>query len=226
MWNAMLECHHAQNITISLAYHAKSPTASHQSESYRQAISHLQTEIECFISSFVNWVNAQKSYVKALNSWLKKCILPPQEKSWRRKGPFSPRRALAPPIFVLVGNWLDGVNTLPSKEVIDSLKDLISNLHGLFQQQREMKLEDKKADQAEVNGERQQDEKVEEKRESSFNLVSLQTALTSLFDRLIKFSEASAKVYENVKGGTEQANDEYVNGVRFRFNQGFDALPS
>jgi len=224
MWTAMLECHNAQYITVSLAYHMKNSTTPQQSESYRHAITNLQNEIECFTSSFVNWIDAQKSYVEALNAWLQKCVLPPEERSWRRRVPFSPRRALAPPIFVLFGDWLTGINSLPSKEVTDSLKGLVSNLHDLFEQQKEEKQGGRKPEQMGINGELEQEGNTEEKCESNSNFVTLQASLTGLFDQMTKFSEALVKVYENVKQGTEQASAAYINGGRFRFQPGLDTL--
>ena len=136
--------------------------------------------------------------------------------------PFSPRRALAPPIFVLSADWLAGINSLPSKEVTDSLKDFGSNLHDLFEQQKEEKQEGRGPEQAGINGEMEQERNTEEKCEMNSNSVSLQVSLTRLFDHMTKFSEASAKVYENVKQGTEQANAAYINGGRFRFQLGSD----
>lgn len=221
MWKAMLECHHAQHITISLAYHTKSLPASQRSEPCKQAIARLQNEMECFASSFANWVGAQKSYVEALNAWLHKCILhPPQERSWRRRMPFSPRRALAPPVFVLSADWLAGLNALPSKEVMDSLQGFVSDLHGFTEQQKEEKL-------AEPNSEQQRQENTEEKCEGESSYARLQVSLTRLFDQLAKYAEAAARVYEDVKQGTEQAMEAYINGVRFRFQQQgrSDALP-
>ncbi|CAL1376706.1 unnamed protein product [Linum trigynum] len=104
MWKAMLACHHAQYITISLACHLRSTTATAttpQGDTRRQALSQLLQEIECFGLGFANWVNSHTSYVQALNGWLLHCIMQqPQERSKNRR-PFSPRRALAPPIFVL-----------------------------------------------------------------------------------------------------------------------------
>ncbi|KAJ6801770.1 uncharacterized protein M6B38_253505 [Iris pallida] len=218
MWKAMLECHQTQYITISLAYHLRSSTAGQQSESYRQAIAYLQNELKCFASCFTNWVDTQRSYVEALSSWLEKCILPPQGRSWGRKMPFCPRRALAPPIFVLSRDLLSGINSLPSKEVGDAIKDLLSDLHDLLEQQREAKQEDRKPEmvvgdeQLELKGNKEEEEEQQEKGERSSNLGSLQTSLAKVFDQLGKYSEASVKVYEKVKQGSDTAHDAYING--------------
>ncbi|KAK3042983.1 hypothetical protein RJ639_000960 [Escallonia herrerae] len=100
MWKAMLECHHAQYITISLAYHAKSSTGTSQVDTKREIMAQLQHEIECFGLSFADWINSHTSYVEALNGWLQNCILQPTERSKGRRA-FSPRRVLELPIIVL-----------------------------------------------------------------------------------------------------------------------------
>lgn len=198
MWKAMLECHHAQHITISLAYQIKTSSTMQNTESYNQTFSNLQNEIGCFNTSFTNWVSAQKMYVEALNAWLQKCILPRQEKSWKRRVLFSPRRELAPPIFILLADLSAGVGALPSKEVTDALNDVQSDLLDLFRQRQEAN--------------------IEMKSEENPSFEILKASLTGVFDKLTKFSESSVKVYEGVKQGTEMASNEYINGGRFRLH--------
>ncbi|XP_039125306.1 protein ALTERED PHOSPHATE STARVATION RESPONSE 1 [Dioscorea cayenensis subsp. rotundata] len=217
MWRSMLECHHSQYITISLAYHAKSSAIGPQSEPHRQALTNLRGEIDCFGSSFANWVSAHKSYVEALNSWLQKCILQPQERRRGRKVPFSPYQFLAPPIFVLCHDWLSGINFLPSDELCSSIEDLRWELHA--HACYEHKTEEKPVDtipeevQNAVELAEKKDGKEEEKKQGkSSNLGAMQTSLTRMFDRLTKFAEASLKVYDEVKKGTESARIAYSNG--------------
>ncbi|XP_029119353.1 uncharacterized protein [Elaeis guineensis] len=213
MWKAMLECHHAQFITISLAYHMKSSAASPHGEPYRQALMHLQSELECFRSSFANWVNAHKSYVGALNAWLQKCLLQPKERRKGRKVSFPPRQALSPPIFVLCHDLLAGLNSLPSEELCDSIKGIVSVLHDSFEQQMEVKQTGKNAEKPENDREFEKNE--DEKCRRALNLDNLQSSLTRLFDWFTKFSEASLKVYEDVKQGNEIARIAYTDdGLR------------
>ncbi|XP_008803752.2 protein ALTERED PHOSPHATE STARVATION RESPONSE 1-like [Phoenix dactylifera] len=210
MWKAMLECHHSQFITISLAYHMKNSAASPHSEPYRQALTHLQSELVCFCSSFANWVNAHKSYVGALNTWLQKCILQPKERRKGRKVGFPPRQALSPPIFVLCHDLLAGLASLPSEELCDSIKGIVSVLHDSFEQQMEGKQTGKNLENPENDGEFENNEDEKFRRASS--LDNLQSSLTRLFDWFTKFSEASLKVYEDVKQGNEIARIAYTNG--------------
>ncbi|EOX92157.1 HAT transposon superfamily isoform 2, partial [Theobroma cacao] len=138
MWKAMLECHHSQYITISLAYHSRSSTGAPQGDSRRQIMTQLQQEIECFGISFTDWVNSHASYLEALNGWLQNCIIEPQERS-KHRNPFSPHRylGLGPPIFVLCREWSAGIKALPAEELSDAIKAFLSDLCHLMDQQVE-----------------------------------------------------------------------------------------
>ncbi|CBI14821.3 unnamed protein product, partial [Vitis vinifera] len=185
MWKAMLECHHAQYITISLAYHARSSTGTPRGDPHRQIMAQLQSEIEYFGLSFADWINSHTSYVEALNGWLQNCILLPQERTKSRR-PFSPRRVLAPPIFVLCRDWLAGAKGLPADEL---KKPFDSNTNG--------------------ESESKDDEKTEDK---SLNLGCIHTSLAKVLERLTKFSEASLKMYEDVRQKSEAARIAYSTG--------------
>ncbi|XP_050205497.1 protein ALTERED PHOSPHATE STARVATION RESPONSE 1 [Mercurialis annua] len=215
MWKAMLECHHTQYITISLAYHSRNATGTPQGDTRRQITQQLLEEIECFGLSFANWVNSHASYVEALNGWLQHCILQPQERSRNRK-PFSPRRALAPPIFVLCRDWSAGLKALPSEELCDAIKNLLSDLCHLMGQQAEQ-LHKKEKSLDENNGESECKEE-EKNEEPSTNLCSIHASLTKVLDRLNKFAEASLKMYEDIRQKSEAARLAYLNyrpGVRY-----------
>nr|XP_018677951.1 PREDICTED: uncharacterized protein LOC103976714 isoform X2 [Musa acuminata subsp. malaccensis] len=213
MWKAMLECHHAQFITISLAYHAKTSTAATHREAYKQALIHLQHEIEYFSCSFSNWINAHKFYVEALSAWLQKCILQPRERRKGRRTIFPPRHAISPPIFVVCNDWLAGLKSVPAEELFDSIKSIVSVIHDSFEQPIEEKQIEKVPDEPEKT-------EVPENKEGNhckryLNLDNLQACLTRAFDWLTKFAEASMRVYEDVKQGNEIARVAYSNaGLR------------
>ncbi|PKU72415.1 hypothetical protein MA16_Dca017904 [Dendrobium catenatum] len=208
MWKAILECHQAQHLAISSAYLAKNLAAtSRNGDSYKQADINLQNEIECFRSSFVTWIDTHRSYSESLNGWLQKCILQPQERLRGRKVPFSPRRALAPPIFVLCRDWLAGIQRLPVEEVCDSLKKLITILSELLEEHRK----DEKQEDRSEQGNDQNKEVYPCK-----SLVRLQESMTSTFECLVKFSEESVKVYEGVKQENQNARDAYLTSDWFR----------
>ncbi|KAI3665012.1 hypothetical protein L6452_43628 [Arctium lappa] len=201
MWKAMLECHHAQYITISLAYHLKKPTnGTHQEEAKKQIMDGLQHEIECFGLSFADMVNSHTSYVESINSWLQNCIIQPPERVKGRR-PFSPRRAVAPPIFVICRDWSAGIQTLPSQQLSDAIKAFLSQLH---QQQSaeegDQKLTSSNDDDTKNDGIRR-----------VVNAGSMHSSLTKVLDGLTKFSEASLKMYEDIKQKSETAQNMYSN---------------
>ncbi|XP_026450791.1 nitrate regulatory gene2 protein-like [Papaver somniferum] len=200
MWKIMLECHHAQYITISLAYHSKSSTTQACGEQYRQALNHLQHAVGCFITSFAGWIDAHKSYVEAVNGWLQNCILLPRER-FKGRRVFSPRRALAPPIFVLCRDWSVGIKALPSRGVVHAFEALFSVLHQLEKEQKKQEHLDKR------NGPNGDDRK----NDKPSNLIVIHPNLNIALDRLTKFTEASLKMCECIGQASEMAEVAYTN---------------
>ncbi|KAF3675601.1 hypothetical protein FXO38_04685 [Capsicum annuum] len=208
MWRAMLECHHAQYITISLAYHAKASVSSPQGDTQKLIMSQLQDEVECFGLSFANWINSHTSYVEALNSWLQNCILQPRERNKGRRA-FSPRRVLAPPIFVLCRDWSTGIKSLPSEDLSDAIKDFLYDLrHSVGHHSEELQKKDTTPESGNEELEAKDEEKNDEK---SSNLNHIHSSLTRVLDRLTKFSEASLKMCEDIRQKCETARNAYLN---------------
>ncbi|KAK4417228.1 protein ALTERED PHOSPHATE STARVATION RESPONSE 1 [Sesamum alatum] len=208
MWKAMLECHHSQYITISLAYHAKSSSVAPPGETQRQIINQLQDEVEYFGLSFTDWINSYTSYVEALNSWLQNCILQPRERYKGRRA-FSPRRYLAPPIFVLCRDWSTGIKSLPSQEVSDAIKAFLSDLRNSIRHQAEESHKTETTDDLQNNEAEGEDKGENEDRPS--NISCIQASLTRVLDRLTKFSEASVKMCEDIKQKCDSARTAYDN---------------
>ncbi|KAG8090167.1 hypothetical protein GUJ93_ZPchr0011g27988 [Zizania palustris] len=212
MWKAMLECHHKQFITISLAYHVKSSTTAQHGEHHRRAAIHLWNEMDCFSSSFKMWVTAHKLYVESLNAWLQKCLLqPPQDRRRRkRKVSFPPRQALSPPIFVLCRDWLTMMESLPTDELCKSIKEAMQLLHDSFEHQAD---QNKPTSESRPRSESQECGMLENNEQEVSGRVEsvegLQSKLTTVLDRLTKFSEASLKHYEELKLNYEMARDAY-----------------
>ncbi|TYK16746.1 DUF632 domain-containing protein/DUF630 domain-containing protein [Cucumis melo var. makuwa] len=213
MWKAMLECHHAQYITISLAYHSKSTAmGTPRADAQRQISVQLRQEIECFGLSFANWINSLASYVGALNGWLQHCIQP-QERSKSRR-PFSPRRVIAPPIFVLCRDWLIGIDDLPSNELSNAIRAFLAELNCSISQQAELQ---RKQKLVEANTGEELEGKGNENNTFSSNLSCIHSSLTKVLDRLTKFSEASLKMYEDVRQKSEAAQSTYLNYKPVRY---------
>ncbi|KAG7983145.1 hypothetical protein I3843_04G089600 [Carya illinoinensis] len=209
MWKAMLECHHAQYITISLAYHSRTSAGTPQGNTRVQIMSQLLYETECFGLSFADWINSLTSYVEALNGWLQNCILQPRERSRARK-PLSPRRLLAPPVFVLCRDWSAGLKALPSDELSNAIKTFLLEVHQLTEQQAEQPQKKQEPTDAE-NGEPESKENRKDD-DASSNLFSIKTSLTKILDQLKKFSEASLKMYEDIRQQSETARIRYLKG--------------
>nr|XP_043608184.1 nitrate regulatory gene2 protein [Erigeron canadensis] len=204
MWKAMLECHHAQYITISLAYHIKKQkNGTRQEERNKQIMDELQNEIECFGLSFADMVNSQTSYVESINSWLQNCIIQPKERL--RKRPWSPRRSVGPPIFVICRDWSAGIQSLPSQELNDAIKAFLAHLHQHSAQDVDQKETSLTGEEDKGEEERKNDD------ETPLNLRSMHSSLTKVLDGLTKFSEASLKMYEDIKQKSEAAQSMYSN---------------
>ncbi|XP_024978520.1 nitrate regulatory gene2 protein [Cynara cardunculus var. scolymus] len=199
MWKSMLECHHAQYIISSLAYCSKiSKTGTHHDESKNQITVDLQHEIECFGSSFADLVNSHSSYIESINGWLHNCIIQPKERVKNRRA-FSPRRAVAPPIFVICRDWSTGFRNLPSQKLSDAIKDLLAHIRRLSLEE----LEHKRISSIE----NREETKNGDVRTSS--LSTIHSGLTKVLDRLTNFSEASLKMYEDMKQNTETFGNVY-----------------
>lgn len=214
MWKAMLECHHSQYITISLAYHTRSSTEASHGDTHRQIMVQLHHEIECFSLSFTNLIRSHTSYIEHLNSWLQNCILLPIEPKNRR--PFSPRRVVAPPIFVLCRDWLAGIKSLPTNEVSDAIRSFLSDLHHSMGQAEELQKQQKPVE-SNSNGGESESKQGDRQDEDSSNLRCIHNSLTKMLDRLTKFSEASLKMHEDVRQKTEGARIKYLNCTTSRF---------
>ncbi|KAL3721698.1 hypothetical protein ACJRO7_034094 [Eucalyptus globulus] len=202
MWKAMLACHHAQYITISLAYHSKGCSGMSQGDAWRLIMDQLQQEIECFGLSFANWMNSLTSYVEALNGWLQHCIIQPPERSRYR------RQVFTPPIFSLLREWATGIKELPSSELNDAIRSFLSDLYDLTEHHAESQWKQRPCDGNSGGSEGPDEGKTEC---APSNLSCIQTSLTKVLERLKKFSDASLKMYEDIKQKTETARVAYSN---------------
>ncbi|CAA7401006.1 unnamed protein product [Spirodela intermedia] len=227
MWKAMLECHHAQFITISLAYHAKAEgAAAAAGGGRREAMGHLWREMEFFGASFEGWTAAQRAYAETLAAWLHSAVVAPPPRGpvrGRRAAAFSPRRALAPPIFVLCRDWLAAATSLPAGELSAAVAALAADLAGWCRREEEADEEEKKkkkklpavCSEAAEHGGRlllagEQQCEQEDLVDHPHHHRLLQMGLARLFDRLTKFSEASLKAYEDITRTAEIARAAYA----------------
>ncbi|KAK4279244.1 hypothetical protein QN277_016975 [Acacia crassicarpa] len=130
MWEAMFECHKLQFQIMSTAYSNSRPRIAAQSELRRQMAAYLENELHSLHSSFSKWIGAQKLYLEAINGWICKCVSLQRKSSSNRKRRLQPPplRNYGPPIYATCGVWLEKLDTLPSKDVIDSIKSLAGEI--------------------------------------------------------------------------------------------------
>lgn len=125
MWELMSECHGLQFTIISEAYNNSNAKITIQ----RQKTVYLQSELGSLSTSFMKWIAAQKFYVQAIDGWLNKCVFQPKPSKRKRRAKQLPSiRDLGPPIYVACGVWLEKLESLPTKEVTDSIKHLAAEV--------------------------------------------------------------------------------------------------
>ncbi|KAK1586885.1 hypothetical protein Q3G72_007198 [Acer saccharum] len=139
MWEVMFECHKLQYQIISVAYYNGNSRISILSDTHRQITIHLVSELSSLSSSFTKWASAQKSYLRAIDSWLCKCVSLPQKSSKRKRKPPAPSlRNHGPPIYVTCGEWFDRLEKLETskaKDVVDSIKGLAAETNRFIPHQ-------------------------------------------------------------------------------------------
>ena len=133
----------------------------------------------------------------------------PQER-YKGRRVFSPRPVLPPPIFALCRELSAGIKCLPSQELSDAIRVFLSDLRQSIGHQADEPPKKENTPEAGNNGELEcnNEEKIDDR---SANLNSLQTSLAKVLDSLTKFSEASQKMYEDVKQKSLTAINAYYN---------------
>ncbi|KAL6494871.1 hypothetical protein OROGR_031671 [Orobanche gracilis] len=133
MWKSMLECHHNQCQAIVEAKRLDAiALRKHFNDAQFKATQQLEHDLINWTLRFSYWVGAQKGYVRALNSWLMKCLLYVPEETPDGIVPFSPGRIGAPPVFIICNQWWQSLERISEKEVIDSMRDLALSVLQLW----------------------------------------------------------------------------------------------
>uniref|UniRef100_A0A3Q7IIG0 DUF632 domain-containing protein n=1 Tax=Solanum lycopersicum TaxID=4081 RepID=A0A3Q7IIG0_SOLLC len=228
MWRSMLECHRFQSVAIGEAKRLDA-IASHKhfSDARLEATLQLEHELLNWTLSFSCWVTAQKGYVRALNSWLMKCLLYVPEETDDGIAPFSPGRIGAPPIFVICNHWSQAFERVSEKEVVDCMRDFATNVLQLWERDKlelRQKMMVNKDMERQVKNLDREDQKIQkgihalDKRivlvsgeENSLSLnrnvvyqsetsknSSFQVGLQRIFEAMERFTANSLKVYEEL----------------------------
>lgn len=89
-----------------------------------EAALNLKSELQKWILSFLDWIQAQKSLVKALNDWLVRCLMYEPEEILDGSTPFD-----APHVFVICNKWSKVMGNISEKNVIEAVNGIILRLN-------------------------------------------------------------------------------------------------
>ncbi|KAJ6365541.1 hypothetical protein OIU76_030340 [Salix suchowensis] len=215
MWEVMFECHKLQFNIITIAYNNCNARLSIQSESRRQVTVHLEKELSLLSSSFMKWIGAQISYLQAINSWLFKCVSlqhKPSRRKRRQPEPSTTLRYYGPPVYVTCGVWLDKLQTLPAKEVAESIKGLVAETAHFLPRQEKSRgksanLSSWKADNgSDLAANILRDEASED---CILGFEHFQSSLEGFLGQLHKFAEDSVKMYAELVKEIQDTKSNY-----------------
>ena len=191
----MYDCHkHQYDIIAGASNNGGTKLSAICSESHQRATV-LEFEINSLCSSFTKWISSLHSYLESINKWLLKGVrLPLRHQYSRRRNPqFSPRRVLAPPVFITCRDWLELLNELPTKEVTNAIKDLVDVRH-----QERGRYEEFQGNDAVVDWSLK-----------TLNYNNLQSSLLVLLGQLKSFAEVSVTKYEGLQKSIDEARAVY-----------------
>ncbi|KAJ6684643.1 F5M15.15 [Salix purpurea] len=137
MWKVMLECHRCQSQAVVETRSLDDIASSMKfSDAYLEAAIQLKIELQNWNLSFSNWINAQRSYVRALNEWLLRCL--PSEPEGRPDvgPPFSPGRTGAPPVFAFCNQWSLAIDRVSEMEVIYAMNGFFASVNQFLERHR------------------------------------------------------------------------------------------
>ncbi|KAL5219444.1 hypothetical protein ABZP36_020128 [Zizania latifolia] len=132
MWQDKLNCYQIQYQAISEAKNLDSIVSAGTNLDLAME---LELELIKWIVNFSSWVNAQRSFIKALNGWLTLCLNYQQEDTVDGVPPYSPGRVGAPLVFAICNSWSQVMDRISEKEVVTTMQALVSSVRSLWEQQ-------------------------------------------------------------------------------------------
>ncbi|XP_060170023.1 protein ROLLING AND ERECT LEAF 2 [Lycium barbarum] len=208
MWEVMLDCHKRQLHIISIAHSPGNMKILIQSDFRRQIAMHLEHELSSLASSFMKWIVSQKAYVEAINKWLHKSVHLREKSSRRKRKPQPvPLRNHGPPIYTTCSVWLDMLDSLPTKEVSDAMKDLAAEISHFVPRQEKHHGKGGNRWQSGANDDPGlkiplRDDSLEDWI-TGFN--NFRTSLAFFLGQLNNFSESSLKMFTNLQKAIQEA---------------------
>lgn len=215
----MLECHHIQFQAFSAAKHVDSTMNEVKlNDVHIDVVKQLEMGIVDWIEHFDAWVNAQRSFIKSLNSWLVKGIRYVPEETEDGCPPLSPRKLGAPPIFVICNYWSESMDMISERNVVNAMQSFAHNVfliwqqHSLEQKQRWMANRDMGINLRLI----EKDEQLMLKHKNKLKLISVESgmpipehlshhdstvnklplSLRQIFEAMEDFAASSVRAYE------------------------------
>ncbi|KAL2346193.1 hypothetical protein Fmac_000193 [Flemingia macrophylla] len=134
MWKDMQECYKCQYQQIVEAKILDAASLNRKpGNAHIDATIRLKSEVQKWSMSFLDWIHAQKSHVKALNGWLVRCLLYEPEEVPDDSTPFSPSKIGAPPVFVICNKWSKAVDSLSVRIVTEAVNGFILRVNELLE---------------------------------------------------------------------------------------------
>lgn len=228
MWAVMLECHRYQCHVIAEAKNLDAIAFNRKlNDTHLEASVQLELELLNWILRFSSWVIAQKAFVKALNSWLLKCLLYEPEETPDGLAPFSPGRIGAPPVFVICNQWSHAMERISEKEVLDTMRVFAASVHHLCEQHN-MELRQRMTANRDLERRVKAIEREEQKMQRALlvvdkqmvllsgqgsgtslpgivepsdttNVISLQSGLKRIFESMERFMASTMQAYEELR---------------------------
>jgi Protein of unknown function (DUF632) len=226
MWDVMHKCHRHQLDLIQDTSENGSVKFPNQTELQNQAASTLSHELNLLSTNFTKWISAHKLYLQRIDSWIKKCVSPPEQKPKRKKKQQdSLRNCGAPPIFATCEDWLKLLTDLPVTQVAEAVKDL-SNVTNNFAPQQEKRVRSFRSSlslpRSGASGEALSAENgrsYSSPVDWTSNRDSFQSRLVIFLERLTYFAHKSLDDYQNLKMSIDIAKEDYEKGTNNQYRR-------
>lgn len=135
MWKVMLECHTCQCKKVMEAKCLDVIDLNGKlNDAHLEVAIKLKLELQNLSLSFSSWIEAQRGYVKALNGWVRRCLLYEPEETTDAVSPSCPGRCGAHPVFVIVNQWSKAMDRLSDKEVVEAVQGVFTSINQLQEQ--------------------------------------------------------------------------------------------
>ncbi|GAA0155214.1 hypothetical protein LIER_38045 [Lithospermum erythrorhizon] len=203
MWSTMHECHQVQNYISQQLSHLSDQLNMDPTTAYhRQAAAQLKTEISSWYGNFCKLVKDQREYMQAICRWSQLSHILVDDVQ---------RDGCPSSLHSLSQEWLYALDSLPHKMVSEAIKNLLSGIQSIIEQQEQEVRLHKKSDKLEKKLERESTvlAEMEMKSAMSFNCDDADSVLNSKHP----FSIKRAK-FEVLKKKVGDEKDKYMSSIK------------